>query len=62
MLSVVTALSNNRMAPQTIVAIPARDEAGSIGPCLSALAHQVGLDGKSLDGAVFGVVLLLNNC
>jgi hypothetical protein len=50
------------MAPGTIVAIPARDEAGSIGPCLSALAHQVGFDGKSLDGAAFGVVLLLNNC
>jgi hypothetical protein len=57
-----TAPNSHRMAPGTIVAIPARDEAGSIGPCLSALAHQVGLDGKSLDGAAFGVVLLLNNC
>jgi hypothetical protein len=59
---VATAPKNNCMAPETIVAIPARDEAGSIRPCLSALAHQVGLDGKRLDGAGFGVVLLLNNC
>jgi hypothetical protein len=61
-LLATTAPNNNRMAPETIVAIPARDEAGSVGPCLSALAHQVGLDGKRLNGAAFGVVLLLNNC
>ena len=59
---IATVPKNNRMAPDTIVAIPARDEAESIGPCLSALAHQVGLDGKRLDGATFSVVLLLNNC
>jgi glycosyl transferase family 2 len=61
-LLVASPPNNHRMAPETIVAIPARDEAGSIGPCLSALAHPVGLDGKRLDGAAFGVVLLLNNC
>jgi len=43
-----------RQATPTLVAIPARDEADEIGPCLLALAKQT----KQVDG----VVLCLNNC
>jgi Glycosyl transferase family 2 len=41
--------------PATIVAIPAKDEADEIGPCLQALAGQRG-------PAPHGAVLCLNNC
>ncbi len=62
MLLVATARNHPCVAPEAIVAILARDEARSIERCLSALAHQVGLEDKSLDGRAFGVVLFLNNC
>src|ERR1700753_4008774 len=51
-----------RSAPDTIVAIPARDEAAHIGDCLDALAQQVDGDGDPLPPGSFGILLLLNNC
>ncbi len=46
--------------PATIVAIPAREEAASIGATLRALGAQVGEDGQPWQA--FGVLLLVNNC
>ena len=46
--------------PPVVVALPARDEAGSIGAALQALAAQV--DGAGAPLRAFGVLLLVNNC
>ncbi|MFT0858745.1 glycosyltransferase [Ancylobacter sp. G4_0304] len=48
-------------APRVVVALPARDEAERIEPCLAALLHQRG-PSIGADGAGFGIVLLANNC
>jgi hypothetical protein len=48
--------------PRTIVAIPARDEAGRLEACLGSLSRQVTLGGAPLEKKSFGVLLLLNNC
>lgn len=47
---------------RTVVAIPAKDEASRLLPCLQALAGQRDLRGGPLDAQAFGVLLLLNNC
>lgn len=46
----------------TVVAIPVRDEAERIDPCLEALAAQRDSYGRPLPMAGIGVVLVLNNC
>ncbi|MCK8783375.1 glycosyltransferase family 2 protein [Roseomonas sp. NAR14] len=48
--------------PRAVVAIPARNEAETIGDCLAALAGQTGADGDApLPPGSFGVVVLANN-
>src|SRR5665213_3676428 len=49
------------LASHAIVAIPAKDEAGHIGACLSALASQRDQAGRHLTTDTFAVVLLVNN-
>ncbi|MFT8243659.1 glycosyltransferase [Roseomonas sp. BN140053] len=46
---------------RAVVAIPARDEADRIIPCLLALAQQRGPGERPLPSGSFGVVLLVNN-
>jgi GT2 family glycosyltransferase len=50
------------LAPATIVAIPARDEALRIEACLDSLAGQETLRAAPLGANAIGVLLLLNNC
>ena len=45
-----------------IVAIPTKDEAERLPACLSALAAQTDLSGRSLDSGAFGVAIFANNC
>jgi Glycosyl transferase family 2 len=49
-------------AVEAIVAIPVRNEAGSLTACLASLVRQVDLAGRSLDPSVYEILLLLNNC
>ncbi len=49
-------------APRVIVAIPARDESDYVQRALEALAGQVGLDGRPLEGGLFDIVVFANNC
>jgi GT2 family glycosyltransferase len=48
--------------PQSIVAIPAKNEAARLGTCLSALAAQTDPFGRSLSPGAFGVLIYANNC
>jgi hypothetical protein len=48
--------------PRAIIALPAKDEALHLIPCLTALSEQRDLHGNKIEGGEFGVVLLLNNC
>lgn len=50
------------MTLRAVVAIPAKDEAQRIGPCLAALARQCQSSNAPVRPGTFGVVLLLNNC
>ncbi|MDL2345058.1 glycosyltransferase, partial [Deinococcus sp. MIMF12] len=45
--------------PQTVVAVPARNEAGRIGRAVRALAAQIGAGGQPLEG--YEVWILVNN-
>jgi GT2 family glycosyltransferase len=45
-----------------IVAIPTKDEAERLPACLSALAGQRSLTGRSLARGAFGIVIFANNC
>lgn len=49
-------------ALRAIVVLPARNEAAHLPASLAALAAQVGSDGAPLDGSLFEVLLLANNC
>ncbi|MGI8499761.1 MAG: glycosyltransferase [Hassallia sp.] len=44
------------------VIVPARNEAETLSATLSALAHQVDLQGQRLDFRRYEIILLLNNC
>ena len=47
---------------EVCVIVPVRNEAQLLEACLSALAHQVDLQGRSLDFRQYEVILLANNC
>lgn len=49
-------------ALRAIVVLPARNEASHLPASLAALAAQVDADGTPLDGSLFEVLLLANNC
>jgi hypothetical protein len=44
------------------VVVPARNEECGLPGLVTALARQVGLDGRPLDPEIFEVIVLLNNC
>jgi hypothetical protein len=47
---------------EAIVAIPVRNEAGSLTACLSSLVCQVDLTGRPIDPSVYEILFVLNNC
>ncbi len=47
---------------RAVVIIPVRDEVGTLGATLDALADQVDLGGRPLDGVSYEVIVLANNC
>jgi Glycosyl transferase family 2 len=49
-------------ACETCVIVPVRDEAELLESSLSALIHQVDLQGKRLDPSRYEVIILANNC
>lgn len=51
-----------QMAPRTVIAIPARDEAFRLPVCLAALAAQRRPQGGPMDYAATAVLVLANNC
>lgn len=47
---------------EVCVVVPVRNEAEMLGSTLTALAHQIDLEGNSLDPKRYEIILLANNC